>query len=86
MHACMLACKGGNDDAGVVCAFVSQVRAACGALAANPFNVDAAERLLDLLERAGSADESLERAMSAAIDGKIPLDVLVDEHGRLRAA
>jgi len=83
----MLACNSWNDDAGVVCEFVSQVRAACGALSANPFNVDAAERLLDLLvERAAAADESLERAMTAAIDGKIPLDVLVDEHGRLRAA
>lgn len=82
----MLACNSGNDDAGVVCEFVSQVRAACGTLAANPFNVDAAERLLDLLERAAAADESLERAMTAAIDGEISLDVLVDEHGRLRAA
>lgn len=82
----MLACNARNDDAGVVCEFVSQVRAACGALAANPFNVDAAERLLDLLERAATADESLERAMTAAIDGRISLDVLVDEHGRLRAA
>lgn len=82
----MLACKRLSDDVGVVCEFVSQVRAACGALAANPFNVDAAERVLDLLERAGSADESLERAMTAAIDGEISLDVLVDEHGRLRAA
>jgi uncharacterized Ntn-hydrolase superfamily protein len=82
----MLACNSGNDDAGVVCGFVSQVRAACAALAANPFNVDAAERLLDLLERAATADESLARAMTAAIDGEISLDVLVDEHGRLRAA
>ena len=82
----MLACNSWNDDAGVVCEFVSQVRAACQALSANPFNVDAAERLLDLLERAAAADESLERAMTAAIDGKIPLDALVDKHGRLRAA
>lgn len=82
----MLACNRTNDDAGAVCEFVSQVRAACGALAANPFNVDAAEKLLDLLERAAAADESLERAMTAAIDGKISLDVLVDRHGRLRAA
>ncbi|MFS0900793.1 hypothetical protein [Mycolicibacterium litorale] len=82
----MLACKRPDNDARVVCEFVSRVRAACGALAANPFNVDAAERLLDLLERAAAADESLERAMSAAIGGTISLDVLVDEHGRLRAA
>lgn len=81
----MLACSNRSVDAGAVCEFVSQVRAACGALAANPFNVDAAERLLDILERAAAADESLERAMTAAIDGEISLDVLVDEHGRLRA-
>lgn len=69
----MLACNSQNDDAGSVCEFVSQVRAACGALAANPFNVDAAERVLDLLERAAAADEALERAMTAVIDGKISL-------------
>lgn len=78
----MRACNYCHGDADVVHKFVRGVRAACGALAANPFNVDAAERLLDLLERAAAADESLERATSAAIDGTISLDVLVNEHGR----
>lgn len=82
----MLACNCQNSDAGAVREFVSQVRAACAALAANPFNVDAAESLLDLLERAAAADESLERAMTAAIDGRMSPDILVNGHGRLPAA
>ncbi|MFV9633939.1 hypothetical protein [Mycobacterium neumannii] len=60
-----------QDDVSAVRDFVSQIRALCAQLIANPFNTPAAEQLLDLLlEDAPTTEHALERLLQSLINGR----------------
>jgi hypothetical protein len=81
-----------SDDVAAVQEFVSQMRALCARLTANPFNTPAAEALLDLLlDIAPAADLALVRVMEAVIGGSpLPnepdvLGIFGDRHDQAEA-